>query len=78
MYKAPRDWNSFWDLATPTEAAAMLRDSYGPHAAAAAEECASAAKNDNRETDHRFWLAVSAELNAPERSQSPQSGAIHH
>jgi hypothetical protein len=55
-------WNSFWDLATPTEAAAMLRDSYGPHAAAAAEECASAAKNDDRETDHFFWLAVAAEL----------------
>ena len=55
-------WNSFWDLATPTEAAAMLRDSYGPEAAKAAEECASAAKNDDRETDHFFWLAVAAEL----------------
>ena len=62
MYEAPRDWNSFWDLATPTEAAAMLRDSYGPRAAEAAQECASAAKNDDRETDHFFWLAVTAEL----------------
>jgi len=62
MYEAPRDWNSFWDLATPTEAAAMLRDSYGPRAPEAAEECASAAKDDDRETDHFFWLAVAAEL----------------
>lgn len=62
MYEAPRDWNSFWDLATPTEAAAMLRDSYGPGAADAAQECASAAQKDDRETDHLFWLAVAAEL----------------
>jgi hypothetical protein len=62
MYEAPRDWNSFWDLATPADAAAVLRDSYGPRAAQAAEECASAAKNDDRETDHFFWLAVAAEL----------------
>jgi hypothetical protein len=55
-------WNSFWDLATPTEAAAMLRDSYGLLAAEAAQECASAAKNDDRETDYFFWLAVAAEL----------------
>jgi hypothetical protein len=78
MYEAPRDWNSFWDLATPTEAAAMLRDSYGPHAAAAAEECASAAKNDNRESDHRFWLAVSAELNAAKRIRSSPPGPVRH
>jgi hypothetical protein len=62
MYVAPRDWNSFWDLATPAEAAAMLRESYGAGAAEAALECASKAKEDDRETDHFFWLAVSAEL----------------
>lgn len=62
MYVAPRDWNSFWDLATPADAAALLRDSYGAAAADAALGCASAAKNDDRETDHQFWLAVAAEL----------------
>lgn len=55
-------WNSFWDLATPTEAAAMLRQSHGPQAVEAAQECASVAKDDDRETDHFFWLAVAAEL----------------
>lgn len=62
MYVAPRDWNSFWDLATPAEAAAVFRESYGAQAADAAQECASAAKKDDRETDHLFWLAVTAEL----------------
>lgn len=62
MYVAPRDWNSFWDLTTPAEAAAVLQESYGPGAADAAQECASAAKKDDRETDHLFWLAVTAEL----------------
>lgn len=70
-------WNSFWDLATPTEAAAMLRDSYGPHAAEAAEECASAAKNDDRESDHLFWLAVAAELKK-DTGAAPASQPIPH
>lgn len=78
MYEAPRDWNSFWDLATPTEAAAMLRDSYGPRAAEAAEECASAAKNDDRETDHFFWRAVAAELKRDPGVAAPASQPIPH
>jgi hypothetical protein len=62
MFKAPFDWSSFWDLATPEEAAAMFREFYGPSAAQAAAQCASAAKKDDRDSDHRFWLAVSAVL----------------
>jgi hypothetical protein len=63
MFEAPFDWNSFWDLTTPAEAAEMFREFYGPGAADAAAHCATAAKNDDRPTDHRFWLAVAAELN---------------
>jgi hypothetical protein len=53
---------SFWDLVTPTEAAAMLRTDYGAHALRAAIECADAAKNDARDSDHRFWLEVANAL----------------
>jgi len=62
MFEAPFNWNSFWDLMTPADAAATFRDEYGPAAAAAAAQCATAALDDNRESDHRFWIAVSAEL----------------
>jgi len=78
MYKAPRDWNSFWDLATPTEAAAMLRNSHGPRAVEAAEECASVAKNDDRDTDHFFWLAVAAELKKDAGAAETASQPIPH
>lgn len=76
MHVAPRDWNSFWDLATPAEAAAVLRESHGAQAADAAQECASAAKKDDRETDRLFWLAVTAELkNGPCAPQRPPASA---
>ncbi len=71
MFEAPFDWNSFWDLTTPEEAAATFREIYGPAAAEAAVECATAARNDNRENDHRFWVAVSAELTRPVETASP-------
>ena len=62
MFEAPFNWNSFWDLMTPEDAAATFRDEYGPAAAEAAAQCVIAALNDHRESDHRFWIAVSAEL----------------
>lgn len=63
MFEAPFDWNSFWDLTTPAEAAEMFREFYGCGAVDAAADCATAAKNDDRPTDYRFWLAVAAVLN---------------
>jgi hypothetical protein len=57
MFEAPFDWNSFWEL-TPAVAAEMFREFYGLGAAEAAAHCATAAKNDDRPTDYRFWLAV--------------------
>lgn len=78
MFEAPFDWNSFWDLATPQEAAATFREIYGPTAAAAAAECVTAARNDNRESDHRFWVAVSAELSRTGATASPASAPRTH
>ena len=56
------EWNSFWDIAEPPEAAAALQDFYGDYAAQAAEQCALGAKRDGRDDDCRFWTAVHAEL----------------
>ena len=67
MFEAPFDWNSFWDLMTPADAAATFRDMYGAGAADAAAQCAVAAQTDNRDSDHRFWAAVAAELGKPNR-----------
>jgi hypothetical protein len=64
------NWNSFWDLASPPEAALMLIEFYGQSAAEAAAHCASAAKDDERESDRRFWLAVLAELGDPAQGLS--------
>ncbi|MEZ5831648.1 MAG: hypothetical protein R3D05_10750 [Dongiaceae bacterium] len=77
MFEAPFDWNSFWDLTTPEEAAAMFRDAYGPAAAQAAAQCASAARNDNRASDHAFWLAVAAALGGSDRT-APAAGPLQH
>jgi hypothetical protein len=71
-------WNSFWDLATPTEAAAMLRDTYGPAAAEAAAQCAITALDDNRESDHRFWIAVSAELSKSDGTVAAAPEPLKH
>jgi hypothetical protein len=76
MFEASRDWTSFWDLATPSEAAAALRDSYGSEAAETAQECADVAKQDDRETDHFFWLAVAAELRKGPNIAEPASQPI--
>lgn len=62
MSDIPADWNSFWDLASPAEAAALLREFYGAGAAEAATQCAIAARNDDRPSDHQFWRAVAIEL----------------
>jgi hypothetical protein len=56
------DWQSFWDLASPEEAARILLESYGADAIGAATECAETAEGDGRETDHQFWIAVLAHL----------------
>jgi len=78
MFEAPFNWNSFWDLMTPEEAAATFRDTYGPAAAKAAAQCAIAARNDNRESDHRFWVAVLAELGKRDEAAPAIAGPLRH
>ena len=77
MFEAPFDWNSFWDLVTPAEAAATFRELYGAGAAEAAAECATAAKNDGRASDHQFWLAVSAVLGDSRPNPSAEPTPMH-
>lgn len=60
--EAPLDWTSFWDLATPAEAADLLRVEHGADALRVAEHCAAVAQGDDRDSDHDFWLAVVAGL----------------
>ncbi len=78
MFEAPFDWKSFWDLMTPAEAAATFRETYGPAAGAAAAQCATAALDDDRESDHRFWVAVSAELSKSDDPAPPASPPLTH
>lgn len=51
-------WRSFWDLATPHQAAELLREAHDEGAKAAALDCALAARADLRPEDYRFWLCV--------------------
>lgn len=54
------DWKSFWDLATPEKAAALMRELYGAGADGAAADAAADALADNRDEDARFWVATRA------------------
>lgn len=56
------DWESFWDLVTPEDAAHVLAEWYGAGAADAAFSSAATALADDRDQDYRFWCAVFARL----------------
>ena len=49
---------SFFDIATTTEAARAMDELYGPGAARACIACALAARHDGRAADCRFWTSV--------------------
>ncbi|NIA70453.1 hypothetical protein HBA54_17790 [Pelagibius litoralis] len=58
------DWNSFWDVANPRQAARALTALYGADAEGAAAHCAQIAESDGRSEDQRFWLAALDEIRA--------------
>lgn len=70
MGDQPLDWQSFWDIASPKQAAQALLHFYGAAAAQAAAHCALAAEADGRDADRRYWQAVEAELVAGEEQAS--------
>ena len=65
-------WDSFWDLGSPSDLAALMLEIYGSGAANAASECMASATADNREDDCRFWIAVKAIIVAAlQKSKTP-------
>lgn len=52
------NWQSFWDVASPYEAASAFIELYGSNAVSAAQECVRTAVSDGRNEDARFWKAV--------------------
>ncbi len=58
MEEPLQTWRSFWDLATPHQAAELLRQEHNEGAKAAALDCALAARADLRPEDYHFWLCV--------------------
>lgn len=49
------DWESLWDIATPEQAAGIMRGLYGAGAIDAATEAAARARADGRPDDADFW-----------------------
>lgn len=68
------DWESFWDLITPEDAANILNEWYGAGAADAAFGSAATALADKRNDDYRFWCAVFARLHGA--VPSPAAGCV--
>jgi hypothetical protein len=56
------EWQSFWDIASPQQAASAMASTYGETARQAALQCAAAAEADGRLKDSRFWCAVAWQL----------------
>ncbi len=65
------NWKSFWDIATPEEAARILTEWFGMMAAQLAVDCALAAGSDHRDDDRRFWLAVLDSLTGSTQRRPP-------
>ena len=59
------EWQSFWDIASPQQAATAMASTYGEAARQAALQCAAAAEADGRLEDSRFWCAVARQLRGP-------------
>ena len=56
------DTKSFWDLASPQQAAQALQDWFGDYAVIVAADLASATEREGLDEDRRFWIAVQERL----------------
>src|SRR3546814_10427348 len=59
------EWQSFWDIASPQQAATAMASTYGEAARQAALQCVAAAEADGRVEDSSFWCAVARQLRGP-------------
>lgn len=57
------DWQTFWDVTTPFEAARTLESMYGQCAKLAAAGNVKTAHQQSRDADREFWLAVLCRIN---------------
>jgi len=62
MEQVQINFTSFWEVASPGQAAHAFVELYGSDAVGAARECAETATADGRDADRRFWLAVMTAL----------------
>ena len=62
MEQVQINFTSFWEVASPDQAAYAFVELYGSNAMEAARECAESATADDRDADRRFWLAVMTAL----------------
>ena len=67
-------WRSFWDVASPKQAAQTLVEFYGAAAASTATHCALAAERDGRDADRRFWQAALEELRSGHNKTADANG----
>lgn len=52
------EFDGFWALSTPGQAAGIIAELYGADAVKAAEQCMETASADHRYDDYCFWQGV--------------------
>src|SRR3546814_17457378 len=69
------EWQSFWDIASPQQAATAMASTYGEAARQAALQCVAATEADRRVGDSRFWCAVAPQMRGTNAGEPPTTAA---